>query len=100
MTAPLAPQGPETARLRARNQLTIPERVATQLQARPGDRFVLLVEGPDVVRLVRVRESYAGALPGLLGSTQRDRDEWLREERETWRRRQELYDADEEVGSG
>jgi len=95
----ILPSEPETARLRARNQITIPERVATQLHARPGDEFVLLVEGRDSVRLVRVRDSYAGALSGLWGPAQRDRDDWLREERRTWRRRQELYDAEGSVGS-
>ena len=100
MTESVVPDAPETARLRARNQITIPERVVSRLHAKPGDRFVLLVEGRDSVRLVRVRESYARALPGLWGPTQRDGDEWLREERGTWRRRQELYDAEGSVGSG
>jgi bifunctional DNA-binding transcriptional regulator/antitoxin component of YhaV-PrlF toxin-antitoxin module len=91
---------PETARLRARNQLTLPERVAARLGARAGDRFIVLVEGPDSVRLVRVRQSYAGALAGLWGASQAEADEWLREERRTWRRRQQLYDPDEPVRGG
>ena len=83
---------PETARLRARNQLTLPERVAARLEAKPGDRFIVLVEGPDSIRMVRWREGYAGALAGLWGSTQQEADAWLREERASWRRRAKLYD--------
>jgi bifunctional DNA-binding transcriptional regulator/antitoxin component of YhaV-PrlF toxin-antitoxin module len=88
---------PEIARLRARNQLTLPEPVAARIGAKPGDRFVLLVDGPDSVRLIRVRDSYAGALKGMWGSTQAEADTWLREERLASRRRQELYDPEGSV---
>jgi bifunctional DNA-binding transcriptional regulator/antitoxin component of YhaV-PrlF toxin-antitoxin module len=91
---------PEIARLRARNQLTLPERVATRLQAKPGDRFMLLVDGPDSVRLIRVRDSYAGALQGLWGKTQAEVDAWLREERRESQRREALHDPEVSVGSG
>lgn len=81
---------PESARLRPRNQLTLPAAVASRLDVKPGDRFIVLVDGPDSVRLVRIRESYAGALAGLWGTTSAEMDEWLRTERASWRSQQDL----------
>jgi bifunctional DNA-binding transcriptional regulator/antitoxin component of YhaV-PrlF toxin-antitoxin module len=92
MTDRVALDEPEMARLRARNQFTLPERVAARLEAKPGDRFIVIVEGPDSIRMVRLRAGYAGALAGLWGPTQKEADAWLREERASWRRRAELYD--------
>ena len=92
MNDSIALQQPETARLRARNQLTLPERVVSRLDVKPGDRFLIVVDGPDSVRMVRIRDSYAGALSGLWGSTQTQGDDWLRNERESWQDREELYD--------
>jgi bifunctional DNA-binding transcriptional regulator/antitoxin component of YhaV-PrlF toxin-antitoxin module len=52
------------ARLRARNQLTLPEPVVHAAGILEGDRFVVEVDpaDPDTVRLHRIRSSYAGAL--------------------------------------
>jgi len=70
------------ARLRARNQLTLPEPIVAVTQAEPGDRFVVEVEAddPGTVRLRRVRESYAGALEGVYG----DAGAYLDGERDSW----------------
>src|SRR5688572_18047712 len=83
---------PVVAQLRPRNQLTLPEPVVAALGARPGERFLVSVEGPDSVRLVRIRRSYAGALQGMWGDSQDAVDAWLRSERETWERRRALYE--------
>jgi hypothetical protein len=80
------------ARLRPRNQLTLPEPVVAALGVTPGARFLVSVEGPDSVRLVRIRTSYAGAFKGMWGGTPEARDDWLRSERSTWDRRQALYE--------
>lgn len=70
------------ARLRARNQLTLPDAVVTAAGIVEGDRFVVEVEAgdPDTVRLHRIRPSYAGALRGIYG----DPDVYLETERESW----------------
>lgn len=72
--------------LRERNQLTLPDRVASRLGARPGDRLVLLIEPaePDVVRLRRLPRSYAGALTGVYGRTAEEQAAYLARERATW----------------
>ena len=70
------------ARLRARNQLTIPEPIVEAAGIELGETFVVEVDpnDPDVVRLRRVRVSYAGALRGVYG----DIDAYLEEERAAW----------------
>jgi hypothetical protein len=83
---------PVVAQLRPRNQLTLPEPVVAALGATPGERFLVSVEGPDSVRLVRIRRSYAGALKGMWGETQQEIDDWLRGERESWERRRAIYE--------
>ncbi len=79
-----APYGPVTAaaQLRPKNQLTIPEAVASAAGVAPGDRFLVEFgrEEPDTIRLRRVRESYAGAFRGLYG----DVDDYLEAERAIW----------------
>jgi len=70
------------ARLRARNQLTLPEAVVSAAGMVEGDRFIVEVDAgdPDTVRLHRIRPSYAGALRGIYGDT----DAYLQSERESW----------------
>jgi bifunctional DNA-binding transcriptional regulator/antitoxin component of YhaV-PrlF toxin-antitoxin module len=93
MSVPIRAE-PETARLRSRNQLTLPERVASRIGAKPGDRFLIAVEGPDTVRLVRVRDSYAGALQGMWGADKAAMDAWMRDERASWDARQRRYEGE------
>lgn len=74
-----------TARLRPKNQLTIPEAVVRTVGAEIGDRFRVETDG-DSIRLIPVRKSYFGALKGLWP------DNWmeeLREERDSWSRREQ-----------
>jgi hypothetical protein len=71
-----------TARLRARNQLTLPDPIVQAAGLDEGATFVVEVDAaePDVVRLRRVRASYAGALQGLYEPS----DEYLKGERAGW----------------
>jgi hypothetical protein len=71
------------ARLRARNQLTLPEPVVKAAGLREGDRFFveLSSDDPDTLKLHRIRGSYAGSLAEAYG----DAEAALREERESWR---------------
>ena len=70
------------ARLRSRNQLTLPDAIVSAGNIEEGTTFIVELEpsDPDVVRLRRVRSSYAGALRGLYGPV----DEYLEGERAGW----------------
>lgn len=70
------------ARLRARNQLTLPDPVVQAIGLAEGDRFIVETDpsDPDVVRLRRIRETYAGALAAVYG----DATAALAEERVSW----------------
>ena len=56
------------ARLRARNQITLPDPVVQAGALAEGERFVVEIDpsDPDTVRLHRIRPSYAGALGALI----------------------------------
>lgn len=70
------------ARVRARNQLTLPDQVVQAAGIAEGDRFMVEIaaDDPDLVRLHRIRASYAGALVTLYG----DPVAYLEEERRSW----------------
>jgi bifunctional DNA-binding transcriptional regulator/antitoxin component of YhaV-PrlF toxin-antitoxin module len=70
------------ARMRARNQLTLPEVVVAAAGIVEGDRLLVEVAGddPDTVRLHRIRDSYAGALRGVYGNA----TEFIEAERASW----------------
>jgi hypothetical protein len=70
------------ARLRARNQLTIPDTIVQASGIGPGATFVVetTLSDPDTLVLRRVRTSYAGALRGLYG----DPADYLERERGSW----------------
>lgn len=74
------------ARLRHKNQLTLPEEIARRLGAEPGDRFVWVWDEstPDRVSLRRLRRSYYGALKGLYGQTPQEVAAYIQGERESW----------------
>lgn len=77
--------------LRERNQLTLPDRVAARIAAKPGDRLLLTVEpveqgSPVVVRLKRLRDSYAGLLSGVYGQTAEEQAAYIAAERDSWER--------------
>lgn len=70
------------ARLRARNQLTLPDPVVQAIGLNEGDRFIVDTDpnDPDVVRLRRIRETYAGTLASVYGNATAA----LEEERASW----------------
>ena len=59
-----------TARLRPKNQLTLPTEIVKAVGAAAGDRFFVTSDGPDRVVLERLPRSYAGSLAGLWGSAE------------------------------
>jgi len=74
-----------TARLRSRNQITLPDPIVQAAGLEEGATFVveLTADDPDVVRLRRVRTTYRGALKGLYEPTA----EYLEGERSGWDRK-------------
>jgi len=72
--------------LRERNQLTLPERLASALEARPGDQLALTFdEGPPRTARLRVLpRSYAGVAGDIYGGTSEARAAYISEERATW----------------
>ena len=73
---------PVEARLRARNQLTLPDPVVQAAGLAEGDRFIVDLDPdePDVVRLRLVRTSFAGTMADVYG----DATAALAEERASW----------------
>ncbi len=71
------------ARLRERNQLTIPDVIVREAGMKPGEVFVVELKTgePDLVLLRRVRSSYAGVLRGAWGT---DPGAHLEDERDAW----------------
>ena len=68
------------ARLRAKNQLTLPDRIVDEAGAEIGDRFRVTVED-RVIRLEPIRRSYYGSLKDMwpdnwMEELRRDRDNW------------------------
>ncbi|MEO6294554.1 MAG: hypothetical protein ABIP01_01965 [Candidatus Limnocylindria bacterium] len=68
-----------------KNQLTLPEPIANALDAEPDDILVFETDpgqpGTAVVR--RVPRTFAGALPGVYGTTEEVKA-YLRKEHEAW----------------
>lgn len=82
-------------RLRERNQLTLPDRVAQRIGAKEGDRFLIRFDPaePDVVRFKRFPDSYAGIATGVYGNTTEEHVAYVREERASWERDARPADA-------
>lgn len=73
------------ARLRPKNQLTLPEPIADYLEAEPDD--VLLFETdptqPGAAIIRRLPRGFAGSMSGVYG-TSREVKAFIREEHEAW----------------
>ncbi len=73
------------ARLRAKNQITLPEPVVSALEAKLDDRLVFEadVTEPGVFRVRLLPRSFAGALTGVYGTTAEVKA-FLRDEHADW----------------
>lgn len=73
------------ARLRLKNQLTLPEAIVRVLDARQDDTLVFAADAsqPGVVQLRVLPRTFAGALTGVYGTTD-DVITFLREEHADW----------------
>lgn len=72
--------------LRDRNQLTLPDRLATALDVRPGDSLALTFDeaSPGAAQLRVLPRSYAGIAGDLYGRTAEERAAYIAEERASW----------------
>jgi bifunctional DNA-binding transcriptional regulator/antitoxin component of YhaV-PrlF toxin-antitoxin module len=86
MAATVEPIAMQSVRLRAKNQLTLPEHVVRALGVKPGDRLLLVVDGPDRFTIRRSSESAYGMFRGTWGSTPEAIDAHLQELRDEWER--------------
>ena len=84
-------------RIRPKNQITIPEAIATQLGVGPGDRLLARVDESGQLVLRRVPGSFAGALAGLWG-TQEEIDAEIRAGRDEWTERERRLFGDDAPG--
>lgn len=73
------------ARLRHKNQLTLPEAIARALKAEPDDTLVFETDPaqPRVAHIHVVPRALAGSLTGMYGTSQ-DVLDFVREERAAW----------------
>jgi bifunctional DNA-binding transcriptional regulator/antitoxin component of YhaV-PrlF toxin-antitoxin module len=86
MTAQIIPHVREFARLRSKNQITLPEPIVAELGAKPDDRFLVYLQGPDEVVLRRAGGSLAGRYRGVWGDTAEEIAAHLRDLRDEWER--------------
>ena len=73
------------ARLRAKNQITVPEQVVTALEAHEDDTLVFEADATEagVFRVRLLPRTFAGALTGTYGTTAQVKG-FLREEHADW----------------
>ena len=71
---------PQSVRVRAKNQITVPDSALAEVGVGVGDRLLVVVEN-GVIRLEPIRTSYFGVLKGVWGPNateeiraERDRD--------------------------
>ena len=59
------------ARLRAKNQITVPAPIVSALDARPDDTLVFEADAgePGVIKVRLLPRTYAGSLTGVYGDT-------------------------------
>lgn len=73
------------ARLRQKNQLTLPDAIVRALKAAPDDTLVFETDPtqPGVARVHLVPRAFAGSLPGVYGTSE-DVLAFSRSERAAW----------------
>lgn len=92
MRAPVIPQHTELITLRAKNQLTLPEALAQQVDVAPGDRFRAWAQGDGSIVLRRCSRSAYGKYPGLWGRTTEEVVAHIRELRDEWAIREDAWE--------
>jgi bifunctional DNA-binding transcriptional regulator/antitoxin component of YhaV-PrlF toxin-antitoxin module len=85
MTETLARPIEAEARIRAKNQVTLPDRIAKAMDAHQDDVLIFETDPgkPGVAIVHLVRRGFAGALTGTYGTSE-DVKAFLREEHAAW----------------
>jgi hypothetical protein len=85
MTEALARPVEAEARIRAKNQVTLPDRIAEAMDAHQDDVLIFETDPnqPGVAVVHLVRRGFAGALTGTYGTSE-DVKAFLREEHAAW----------------
>jgi antitoxin ChpS len=85
-----------TAKLSSKHQITLPVAMVRRLGLEAGRRLILRLEGDQILLRPEPEdwvEYYRGRLRGVYGSSVEEIDEYVRKERESWRRRTEKLDS-------
>lgn len=90
MAETLIPAVSDVITLRAKNQLTLPEALARQLDVAPGDRFRAWVRDDGTLALRKSGDAY-GKYKGVWGDTPEEVEEHLQELRDEWERDRPWY---------
>ena len=71
--------------LRAKSQVTLPQRIVQKLNLKPGDDLIIRLQEnePDVIHIHPLRRSYAGVAAGVYGTPDEVRA-YIRGERSAW----------------
>lgn len=83
-------------KLSSKRQITLPAAMVRRLGLEPGDTLAVALEDDKIVLRPRPRDwvkYYRGRLRGVYGSSVEEIDEYVRRERESWRRRAEQLDS-------
>jgi AbrB family looped-hinge helix DNA binding protein len=96
---PMATEGvPRTAaaKLSSKNQITLPVAMVRQLGLRPGRRLMLRLEDDRIILRPEPEdwvEYFRGSMKGVYGKTLQEMDDYVRQERASWRRRTDNTDS-------
>lgn len=75
----------EEVRVKRKNQITWPEKLAARMEVREGSRLLVVYDENTQVAVVRrIRDSYAGTLRGVYGTGKGEVRAHLEEERASW----------------
>jgi bifunctional DNA-binding transcriptional regulator/antitoxin component of YhaV-PrlF toxin-antitoxin module len=86
MVEALVPAATVIVRLRAKNQLTLPDAIVRQLGVQPGDRFRAWVAPDGSILMRRSGASSYGKYSGMWGATPEEIEANLQGLRDEWER--------------
>jgi bifunctional DNA-binding transcriptional regulator/antitoxin component of YhaV-PrlF toxin-antitoxin module len=92
----LIPTTTEIIRVRAKNQMTLPEAIATTMDIEPGDRFRAWVQEDGTLVLRKCSRSAYGKYKGVWGATTEEVVAHIREMRDEWAIREEAWERREQ----
>lgn len=88
---------PETrVTLSSKNQITLPVAVVRRLDLKPGRKLRIRLEGDGVVLKPEPEDwvtYFQGSMKGVYGKTREEMDDYVRQERASWRHRMDSIDS-------